>query len=132
MAHKLKYRVLPWKLAVARAAAGAEIPAWALAGEFASVVRTPSETSFVCEEGRIPQDHEGIVIEAGWVALGLEGPFPFAMTGVLAAFIEPLANAGISVFAMSTFDTDYVLVKQENLAPTLVALGEAGHQELQG
>jgi uncharacterized protein len=76
----------------------------------------------------IPSDEEGIAVEGGWVAFELEGPFSFAMTGVLAAFIQPLAEAAVSVFALSTFDTDYVLIKKENVKLALTALGEAGHQ----
>jgi len=79
-------------------------------------------------ENMIPPDQEGIAVENGWVAFELEGPFPFAMTGVLASFIQPLAEAAIPIFAVSTFDTDYVLIKNENLKVALTALGEAGHQ----
>ncbi len=75
---------------------------------------------------RLPQ---GSLIERGWVALKLEGPFPFSMTGVLASFLQPLADAKIPIFAISTFDTDYVLMKRENLPQAMVALGAAGHQE---
>jgi len=84
--------------------------------------------SIVCAESLIPCDREGILVEEGWVALELEGPFPFAMTGVLGSFIQPLAEAAVPVFAISTFDTDYVLIKSENLKQALTALGEAGHQ----
>ncbi len=69
-------------------------------------------------------------VERGWVALKLEGPFPFSMTGVLASFVRPLAEAQIPVFAISTFDTDYVLIKRENLEQAAAALGAAGHGKL--
>lgn len=72
---------------------------------------------------------EGIRIERGWVALKLEGPFPFSLAGVLAAFLEPLAEAKIPIFAMATFDTDYVLVKHEDLERARKKLAAAGHQE---
>jgi uncharacterized protein len=113
---------------VCRVAPGALVPAWAHSGGFSCVVRTPGETSIVCAEAVIPLDQEGIAVESGWVAFELEGPFPFAMTGVLAAFIQPLAVASIPVFAISTFDTDFVLIKRENRKQALTALGEAGHQ----
>jgi uncharacterized protein len=125
----LKYRVLPGRLAVCRAAADAPIPASGLEGEFFCVMRTGDELSIVCPENRLPQDRDGVVVESGWIALKLEGPFPFAMAGVLASFLQPLAEAGIPVFAMSTFDTDYVLIKEENRKRALTALGTAGHQE---
>ena len=70
---------------------------------------------------------EGVRIERGWVALKLEGPFPFSMTGVLASFLQPLAEAKIPIFAISTFDTDYVLVKAEKLDRALGVLRSAGH-----
>ena len=63
------------------------------------------------------------------LALKLEGPFPFSMTGVLASFIQPLADAGIPIFAISTFDTDYVLVKRDTLRASLQVLANAGHEQ---
>ena len=69
-----------------------------------------------------------MMVEAGWAAFKLDGPFPFSMTGVLASFLQPLAEAQIPIFAISTFDTDYVLVKEENLARASAALRAAGHE----
>ena len=68
--------------------------------------------------------------ETGWIALRLEGPFAFSMAGVLASFVEPLAEAQIPIFAISTFDTDYVLIKREQREAARSALGSAGHQEI--
>ncbi len=124
----MQYSVLPQRLAVCRVLPGAEVPAWGLAGEFFCIVRTQDELSIVCAEQLVPQSDEGVVVERGWVALRLEGPFPFAMTGVLASFVQPLAEAEIPVFAISTFDTDYVLVNKTSLKPALTALGAAGHR----
>ena len=81
----------------------------------------------ICTEDRIS---DGAPVERGWVALKLEGPFPFSMTGVLASFVEPLAAAQIPIFAISTFDTDYVLIKRTNLEQAVSALGAAGHEKL--
>lgn len=92
------------------------------------MVRTSDELSVVCEEGRVP---DGVRSEEGWVALKLEGPFPFSMTGVLAAFLEPLAQAKIPIFAISTFDTDYVLIKKADLERAVGALAKGGHNQLQ-
>ena len=64
------------------------------------------------------------------MGLKLEGPFPFSMTGVLASFVQPLAQAQIPIFAISTFDTDYVLIKRENLEQAVLALAAAGHEKL--
>lgn len=75
---------------------------------------------------------EGVRVERGWAGLKLEGPFPFSMTGVLASFLEPLARAGISIFAVSTFDTDYVLVKSDMLTRALEVIQASGHHLLSG
>jgi hypothetical protein len=128
----LKYRVLVEPLAVCRLAPGARIPALALEGEFVCVVRTRDELSIVCREdvcteNRVP---DGAPVERGWVALKLEGPFPFSMTGVLASFVQPLAEAQVPIFAISTFDTDYVLAMRKNLEQAVVALGAAGHEKV--
>jgi uncharacterized protein len=93
---------------------------------FFCVARTADELSIVCEEDRVP---DGVTSEKDWVALRLEGPFPFSMTGVLASFIQPLADAAIPIFAISTFDTDYVLIKRETLSAAILALGNAGHEQ---
>jgi hypothetical protein len=124
--HTLKYHVLPEPLAVCQLAADAPIPSWAQPGGFFCIVRSPKELSIVCEEHRVP---EGIRVEKGWIALQLEGPFPFSMTGVLASFLQPLAGAKIPIFAISTFDTDYVLIKHEDLERSKKLLSSAGHHE---
>jgi hypothetical protein len=123
----LKYRVLVERLAVCRLAFDARVPAWALEGGFFCLMRTRDELSIVCSEDRMP---DSASVERGWVALKLEGPFPFSMTGVLASFVQPLAEAQIPIFAISTFDTDYVLIKRENLEQAVVALGAAGHEKV--
>jgi hypothetical protein len=122
----LKYRLLAERLAVCRSAPDSPVPGWCLAGAFFGLTRTAEELSIVCAEDRVP---DGILAEKDWVALKLEGPFPFSMTGVLASFIQPLADAGIPIFAISTFDTDYVLVKHETLPAALQALGNARHEK---
>lgn len=101
------------------------MPEWAVGAGFFCVTQTAEELSIVCEESRIPAE---VRIEKGWVALKLEGPFPFAMTGVLTSFLQPLAEAGIPIFAVSTFDTDYVLMKREKLEPAMETLQAAGHE----
>lgn len=113
---------------VCRLAFDARIPEWALDGGFFCVVRTSDELSIVCTEDRLPP---GVSAERGWAALKLEGPFPFSMTGVLASFVQPLAEAKIPIFAISTFDTDYVLIKHQNLPQAVLALEAAGHEKIQ-
>ena len=122
-------RLLPGRFAVCRLAADEAIPGWipgwATGGPFSSVTRTAGELSIVCVEGLAP---EGTKCECGWRSFQVAGPLDFSLTGILAAIATPLAGAGVSIFAISTFDTDYVLVKEENLAKAVEALGAAGHK----
>jgi hypothetical protein len=113
------------RFAVCRLPADAALPPWASGGTFSSVTRTPGELSIVCAEGLAP---EGTKCECGWRIFQVAGPLDFSLTGILAAIATPLAGAGVSIFAISAFDTDYVLVKEENLAKAVEALGAAGHK----
>jgi len=115
--------VLPGLWAVCRLHAEAAVPAWAEGGSFFSATRTREELSIVCEEAAVP---EGVKVERGWAALKLHGPIPFETTGVIASLAAPLAEAGVSLFAVSTFDTDYLLVKAETLSDAVSALRKAG------
>ena len=103
------------------------MPEWAVGAGFFCVTQTADELSIVCEEGRVP---DGVRVQKDWVALKLEGPFPFSLTGVLSSFLQPLATAEIPIFALATFDTDYVLMKREKLEAAIKALGAAGHEML--
>ena len=120
-------RLLPGRYAVCRLDADVGVPSWAGAGPFVSVTRTRDELSVVCAEGLAP---EGTKCESGWRIFQVAGPLEFSLTGILAAIAAPLANAGVSIFAISTFDTDYVLVKEENLARAVEALRGAGQHVL--
>jgi uncharacterized protein len=124
----LKFRILEERLAVCRLAPTESIPTWASSGKFFCVMRTHDELSIVCLEGAVP---EGPLAERGWATLQLEGPFPFSMTGVLSSFLQPLAEARIPIFAISTFDTDYVLIHRENVELAVAALGAAGHHKIE-
>jgi uncharacterized protein len=103
------------------------IPAWALAGEFFSVSKTNEELSIVCLESNVPAD-ANVRLERGWSCLKLQGPFEFSLTGILLSVLEPLAQVNVGIFALSTFDTDYVLVKTEHLERAILALQVAGHR----
>lgn len=120
----LTLAVLEERLAVCRLDAG-EIPPWATEASYFSVTRTEDELSIVCPEENVP---EGVSQEQGWRALKLEGPFELSMVGILASVVQPLAGAGVSIFAVSTFDTDYVLVREGNLDLAVDALHEHGHE----
>lgn len=120
--------LLPGAFAICRLPPDAAVPAWAdetLAPGFASITRTRDELSIVCSEERVPP---GITNSTDWRALRVAGTLDFAVTGILAALAAPLAAAGVSIFALSTYDTDYVLVRQGQLAEAIVALEHAGHR----
>ncbi len=121
--------LLPDEMSVARLPADAAIPAWATAAPFFSITRTPDELSILCPAARVPA---GVRAEAGWRCLQVAGPLDFGLVGVLAALLGPLQQAGISVFVLSTYDTDYVLVKKAQLSRTLHALRAAGHEIKEG
>jgi hypothetical protein len=110
--------------AVCRLEREAPIPSWATAGEFFSVTRTGDELSVVCRQEAVP---EGTACEPGWRCLRVAGTLPLAAVGVLAALTAALAEAGVSVFAVSTFDTDYLLVKEKDLPAAVAALRGQGH-----
>lgn len=121
----LDLALLPDTLAVCRLPPGTGSPPW-LGGEaFVSVTHTPHETSVVCRAALVPS---GVRAEPGWRALRVAGPLDFALTGILASLLSPLATAGVAVFALSTFDTDHVLVRETALDDALAALRAAGHR----
>jgi len=125
MAESRTLTLLPGRYAVCRMHPETAVPAWAEGGAFCNVVRTKEELSVVCEEAAVP---EGITANRGWRMLTVQGPIPFEETGVLAAIAAPLSSAGLSIFAISTYDTDYVLVRDEAIEAALLALRGAGHK----
>ena len=124
--HRLGFQELSGRFAVCRLDPAASVPDWALrASTLLAIVRTPDGLSIVCPAESVPAETKA---ELGWMCLKLIGPFPFSMTGVLASFLLPLSANQIPIFAVSTFDTDYVLIKEESWATALHALQAAGHQ----
>ena len=119
----LRISILPERLAVCRLAPDAPEPSWAQ-GAFTSVTRTRDELSVICDDAAVPED---VRAERGWRALKVEGPIPFEVTGVAAALVSPLAEARISVFLTATFDTDYLLLKEEVFERAVAILRGAGH-----
>lgn len=122
---KLKFRWLASLYAIVRLAPDAAVPEWATRGEFTSISRSGDELSIVCPADNLPRHVDTL---HHWICLKLEGPFPFSQTGVLLSFIEPLSSQGIPIFAISTYDTDYVLIQQEFAESALNTLQEAGHE----
>ncbi len=120
----LELSLLPERFAISRLAADSPMPAWATQGPFFSVTRTGDELSIVTELSRVPV---GVPSQPGWRVLKVHGPFVLSEIGVLSALVTPLAEAKISLFAVSTFDTDYLLVASETLTAAMAALKRAGH-----
>jgi uncharacterized protein len=117
--------ILPEPLAISRLSASSPAPAWAGTGPLQSMTRTEDELSVVCREDSVPSE---IAAERGWRAIKVVGPLDFSETGVLASLAAPLAEAEVSIFALSTHDTDYVLVKADALDRAVTALTAAGHR----
>lgn len=114
-------------LAVCRLPSDDHIPGWVdLASQpLVSITRTDSELSIVLPEAGLPP---GVAAETGWRAISVRGPLPFALTGTLASLSASLAEAGVPVLAISTYDTDWLLVGDARLGQATAALEDAGHQ----
>ncbi len=112
--------------AVVQLKAEEAIPNWALsAGVFCSITRTPEELSIVCDESLVPS---GSLCESNRRLVKVDGPLDFSLTGILSGLLQPLAVAKISVFTISTFDTDYILIHKEKLAAAIAIWNNDGHQ----
>lgn len=125
----LRLSLLEGHMSVCRLDGASEVPEWASKGDFFSITRTSEGLSVVCPDGVVP---EGVRSEGGWRVLKLEGPFEFSEVGVLLSVAAPLAEAGVGIFAVSTFDTDYVLVREERLRSAVAALRGRGHEVADG
>ena len=115
--------LLPGTFAVCRLSASDPVPDWAT-GEFVSITLTPNELSIVCSQANVPA---GTQSEPGWRCLRVAGKLDLSMVGLIASLTDTLAAANISVFVVSTFDTDYLLVKEDNLEAAINSLSAAGH-----
>jgi uncharacterized protein len=122
---QLKFRQFRGPYAILRLAPDSPVPAWATSREFISITRTADELSIVCPAGNIPKD-----VPSGprWTCLKLEGPFLFSQTGILLSFIQPLSGNGVPIFAVCTYDTDYILIQEEHMGGVVELLRQAGHE----
>jgi len=110
---KFTLSVLPEKLGICHLDKNTPIPSWALEGaSFISIGKTKDELSIICPEDKIPG---GVLAEKGWRAFKVQGPLGFVATGIVSSLSTPLAEAGISIMYISTYETDYVLVEEKNL-----------------
>ena len=123
--HQLKFLWLPGLFAVVRLTPDTALPGWATKGDFTSVSRSTDELSIVCPTESVPP---GVDSPHRWICLKLEGPFPLSQTGVLLSFIEPLSDSGVPIFAISTYDTDYVLIQEEWAGAATDILQRSGHE----
>lgn len=110
MKTSLSFEELSGRYAVCRLAPGEPVPAWVPSGGVVSCTRTHDELSIVCMEGSVPPD---VQAERGWRGFRIRGALDFSLVGVLAEVAQCLADAGISLFCLSTYDTDYFLVKED-------------------
>jgi uncharacterized protein len=120
----LRLTLLAARLAVCRLAPDDAVPESAWSGGFCSVTRTPHELSIVCDEAAAPSRGR---LECGWRAMVVAGQLDFGLVGVIASLAAPLAAKGVPIFVLSTFDTDYLLVKETRLAEAITVLEDAGH-----
>ncbi|MEJ2264988.1 MAG: ACT domain-containing protein [Anaerolineales bacterium] len=112
-------------LAVCRLPAEAPAPKWVQGRALSALIRTSEELTVVCPEHFVPP---GVIAEPGWRALQVEGPLDFELVGVLASLAASLADAGVSIFAISTYSTDFILIKESQVDLAVTALHQAGHQ----
>jgi hypothetical protein len=126
MKHNLRLTIRPERYAIVQLEAGASRPVWVPREGLVSLTQAEDETSIICPEGVVPSGTAPV--SDGWRALKVEGPFDLQEVGVLAGIAEPLAKAGISIFALGTYNTDYLLVRDEKLEKAVTVLEEAGHR----
>lgn len=116
--------LLPEVMALCRLAPGMPIPEWTASASLLNITRTAEELSILCDSHLVPSN---VKVEGGWRVFKMIGPLEFTMVGVLASVLNPLAEAGITILAVSTYDTDYILVTEPDLKAAKAALHAAGH-----
>jgi len=113
-------------LAICRLPANSKVPTWALAkGPLSSITRSATELSIICTETAVPS---GIHCERGWRVMKVENTLNFALTGILVSLAVPLADAGVSILTVTTFDSQYLMVKEASIELALQILVNAGHE----
>jgi hypothetical protein len=120
----MELHVLPGEYSICSLPPEDPIPDWSLNEGFNAILHTPSELSIVCPSDQVPP---GITQEASWKCLEIAGPLEFTLVGILAEVLAPLTTAGIPVFVLSSYKTDYIMVKREQLNRALESLQAAGH-----
>lgn len=124
----MQLRILEKNLSVVKMSANAMIPDWALRSDLFSITRTDEELSIVCPTGSIMQEESIQAREDGWKAIKVEGILDFSLTGILSSLAGPLAENKVSIFALSTYNTDYLMVKRVDLEKAREVLENEGHE----
>ena len=122
---KLTLTLLPEMFGICRFRPSEEIPEWAMEAGFVSITRTSRELSIVCPERHIPS---GVTSSRRWRAMSVKGALDFTEVGILASLAQPLKEARVPIFVISTFDTDYLLVRERHLKTAIEALSGVGHR----
>ena len=121
----LTMKLLKENYGVCRLGQGEAVPAWVMTSSFYSMTKTEDELSVVCDMALIPDD---ILCERDWRVLKIEGPLDFALVGILSLISKVLADCSVSIFAVSTYDTDYILVKEKDRELAITSLKEAMYE----
>jgi hypothetical protein len=124
----MQIRTLSEDFALARLGAQAAVPDWVAGHDLIAVVRTRDELSIVCRSDAVPAHVDDV--QRGFRGLAVVGTLDFGLTGIIAGLTRPLADAGIPIFSISTFDTDYMLVRGDKLEAAKAALAGAGYDVL--
>lgn len=123
MQNTLTLSIIDGSYAVCKLEGNAPTPDWINKNSFHSITRTEDELSVVCLDHDLPDE---VQTEPGWKIIKVLGPLDFSLVGILHSILTPLKDAGVSVFAISTFETDYILLKEKNLPESMRALKNAG------
>jgi hypothetical protein len=123
----MQLKILDAAFSIVKLLPSEPVPAWAMGGGLISITRTAEELSIVCPSDCLPVDAEFKGAEHGWACIKVEGVLDFSLTGILASLANPLADNGISIFAISTFNTDYLLVRNRDIEKAKAVLERAGH-----
>ena len=119
--------LLPEHYAICRLAPASEFPMWGIGASLWSLTRTADETSLVCAESGMPAETGAVVVSRGWRALRVAGSMDLGMVGVMAQLSSALAAAGVAIFVIATYDTDYLLVRADDLDHSLATLESVGY-----
>jgi len=125
LAKSINLKVLPDAYSISRLNGDEKFPSWADGAGFVSISRSPEELSIVCLQSRVP---EGVKVDRDWRCVQFVGPFAFDETGIILSVIRPLTESSFGVFVVSTFDGDYMLLKETDFEKGLSVLTEAGHK----